>query len=261
MTTVLLFGVKNSARFNVFITILNLSIIMFIIWCLPRPFLSSDTAWIRSPSLSHDRHPPPLFLARLSSGRSVGSFNLDPDNWDPFFPYGFEGSLKGAGTVFFSFIGIHLPPVSCCIIRCSSHSAHEFKPSIQPTGFDSVTTLAGEVARPGRDLPIGIAGTLGIASFLYVAVSLIITGKPPRATFSIPPSCLRSFVPLMDAITPFRHGALHADRQGRSSLQCLPGLGHDVGGGNHRRWLRLHPHIDHVCFAPRPAPYLLPDGS
>jgi len=43
-------------------------------------------------------------------------------------------------------------------------------------GFDSVSTLAGEVRRPDRDLPLGIVGTLGIVSALYVAVSLVITG-------------------------------------------------------------------------------------
>jgi len=43
-------------------------------------------------------------------------------------------------------------------------------------GFDAVTTLAGEVKNPGRDLPVGVVGTLGIATVLYVAVALVITG-------------------------------------------------------------------------------------
>jgi APA family basic amino acid/polyamine antiporter len=43
-------------------------------------------------------------------------------------------------------------------------------------GFDSVTTLAGEVRRPSRDLPIGIVGTLLIATSLYIGVSIVICG-------------------------------------------------------------------------------------
>jgi amino acid transporter len=43
-------------------------------------------------------------------------------------------------------------------------------------GFDSVSTLAGEVRNPGRNLPIGIVGTLAIATTLYCAVSLVMCG-------------------------------------------------------------------------------------
>lgn len=77
------------------------------------------------------------------------------ENWDPFFPYGGQGVFSGAGIVFFSYIG-----------------------------FDSVTTLAGEVARPTRDLPLGIVGTLSIATVLYVGVSLVSTGMINYKNFS-----------------------------------------------------------------------------
>ena len=77
----------------------------------------------------------------------VGALYVKLDNWTPFFPYGAKGAFAGAGIVFFSYIG-----------------------------FDSVTTLAGEVARPSRDLPLGIVGTLSIATVLYVGVSLVLTG-------------------------------------------------------------------------------------
>ena len=43
-------------------------------------------------------------------------------------------------------------------------------------GFDCVCTLAEELKNPQRDLPLGIITTLGIVTFLYVAVSLVITG-------------------------------------------------------------------------------------
>lgn len=106
---ILIMGVKDSAKFNLVITILNVTTITFII----------------------------IF----------GAFLVDTSNWKPFFPYGGQGVFKGAGIVFFSYIG-----------------------------FDSVTTLAGEVARPSRDLPLGIVGTLSIATVLYIGVSLVATG-------------------------------------------------------------------------------------
>jgi len=46
-------------------------------------------------------------------------------------------------------------------------------------GFDSVSTLAGEVKNPGRNLPIGIIGTLLISTALYAGVSLVVTGMVP----------------------------------------------------------------------------------
>jgi len=61
-------------------------------------------------------------------------------------------------------------------------------------GFDSVSTLAGEVAKPGRDLPIGIVGTLGIVTALYITVGLVLTGMQPYYLIS-------TTAPLADAFT------------------------------------------------------------
>eukprot|EP01118_Nematostelium_gracile_P009396 TRINITY_DN3160_c0_g1_i1.p1 TRINITY_DN3160_c0_g1~~TRINITY_DN3160_c0_g1_i1.p1 ORF type:complete len:546 (-),score=126.59 TRINITY_DN3160_c0_g1_i1:29-1666(-) len=108
-TLVLLFGVKESAKFNMVITVVNLAIILFVI--------------------------------------IAGSIYVKPHNYHDFAPFGIQGIWKGVGTVFFSYIG-----------------------------FDSVSTLASEVKNPARDLPIGIVGTLLIASALYVAVSMVVTG-------------------------------------------------------------------------------------
>jgi len=79
-----------------------------------------------------------------------GAFYIDTANWTPFLPYGYSGVFNGAAVVFFSYVG-----------------------------FDSVTTLAGEVANTKRDLPIGIVGTLGMVTLLYCLVSLVITGMLP----------------------------------------------------------------------------------
>ena len=79
-----------------------------------------------------------------------GAFFINSENWSPFLPYGVTGVINGAAIVFFSYVG-----------------------------FDAVTTLAGEVENTKRDLPIGIVGTLAIVTFLYCAVSLVITGMVP----------------------------------------------------------------------------------
>jgi APA family basic amino acid/polyamine antiporter len=77
-----------------------------------------------------------------------GAFHVHTVNWsDDFAPFGAKGVFSGAGVVFFSYIG-----------------------------FDSVSTLSGEVKNPGRNLPIGIVGTLLITTFLYCAISLVVTG-------------------------------------------------------------------------------------
>lgn len=46
-------------------------------------------------------------------------------------------------------------------------------------GFDTASTTALEARNPQRDLPIGILGTLVIATVLYVAMAAILTGMLP----------------------------------------------------------------------------------
>ncbi|MEH6889078.1 amino acid permease [Bacillus sp. JJ864] len=81
---------------------------------------------------------------------------VKPENWTPFMPFGFDGVMVGAATVFFAFIG-----------------------------FDAVSTAAEEVKRPQRDLPIGIIASLLICTVLYIAVSLILTGIVPYGQLNI----------------------------------------------------------------------------
>lgn len=85
---------------------------------------------------------------------AVGSRHVQPANWQPFMPYGYNGMLSAAALVFFAFIG-----------------------------FDAVTSAAEEVKRPERDLPIGIIGSLAACTFLYVIVSAIMTGIVPYQQF------------------------------------------------------------------------------
>ena len=77
----------------------------------------------------------------------AGATQVEFTNWQPFAPSGARGVLENAGFVFFSFIG-----------------------------FDCVCTLAEELRNPQRDLPRGIVITLAIVTFLYISVSLVLTG-------------------------------------------------------------------------------------
>jgi APA family basic amino acid/polyamine antiporter len=44
------------------------------------------------------------------------------------------------------------------------------------TGFEAVANLSEETQRPGRDLPLGLLGTLGLATVLYIGVSFVLVG-------------------------------------------------------------------------------------
>lgn len=80
---------------------------------------------------------------------AVGSFYLNgaKANWSPFFPYKWSGVFSGTGEMFFSYIG-----------------------------YDTVSTLAGESINPGRDMPIAVFLTVGIATLLYMGVGFVLTG-------------------------------------------------------------------------------------
>jgi APA family basic amino acid/polyamine antiporter len=86
----------------------------------------------------------------------VGVFYVKPENWTPFAPFGFEGIITGAATVFFAYLG-----------------------------FDAVATAAEEVKRPQRDVPIGIISSLFICTILYIVVSLILTGMVPYTQLNV----------------------------------------------------------------------------
>lgn len=67
-----------------------------------------------------------------------------------FFPYGFSGVMVGAAIVFFAYIG-----------------------------FDAISTHAEEAVKPQRDLPLGILGSLGGCTILYILMAGVITGMEP----------------------------------------------------------------------------------
>ena len=94
-----------------------------------------------------------VFVILLFIG--IGFFFINKVNWHPFIPpntgewghYGWSGILRGSAVIFFAYIG-----------------------------FDAVSTAAQEAKNPQRDMPIGILGSLGISTVLYILVAIVLTG-------------------------------------------------------------------------------------
>jgi APA family basic amino acid/polyamine antiporter len=70
-----------------------------------------------------------------------------PPNEGGFGHFGWSGVLRGAGVMFFAYIG-----------------------------FDAVSTAAQEAKHPQRDMPIGILGSLAICTVIYIAVAIVLLG-------------------------------------------------------------------------------------
>ena len=86
---------------------------------------------------------------------ALGWQYIDPANYHPYIPentgtfghFGWSGVLRGAGLVFFVFIG-----------------------------FDAVAASAQETKNPSRDLPIGIIGSLLVCTVLFGLFGHVMTG-------------------------------------------------------------------------------------
>jgi APA family basic amino acid/polyamine antiporter len=126
-TTILVIGIRESSWANDFIVVVKVGIIFLIV--------------------------------------AFGLTRVVPSNWEPFIPentgewgtFGWSGVLRGAGLVFFAFIG-----------------------------FDAVSTTAQEAKNPQRDMPIGILGSLVVCTILYVAVSAVLAGMLPYTQLNLP---------------------------------------------------------------------------
>ncbi|BDC52648.1 amino acid permease [Bryobacterales bacterium F-183] len=75
---------------------------------------------------------------------------------EDFFKHGWGGVVRGASIVFFAFIG-----------------------------FDAVSTAAQEAKNPGRDMPIGILGSLVVCTILYILFGHVLTGVANWQEFKI----------------------------------------------------------------------------
>lgn len=86
-------------------------------------------------------------IAILSIFVIVGVFQIHPQNYSPFMPYGPLGILQGAGFIFFAYLG-----------------------------FGRIAALGEEVKDPKRTLPLSILFALAASAILYVVTGLVATG-------------------------------------------------------------------------------------
>lgn len=94
----------------------------------------------------------------------IGAPHVHTANWQPFLPpsqggfaFGWLGVVRAASILFFAYLG-----------------------------FEAVATAALEAKRPQRDIPIGILGSLLVATIVYIAVALVLTGLVPYAKLNVP---------------------------------------------------------------------------
>ena len=119
ITVVLVWGIKESSNFNAVMVLIKIIVLLFFIG---------------------------LALYYVSPAKMT-------ENWKPFQPQGWFGTLTGAAVVFFAYIG-----------------------------FDAVSTVAEETKNPSKDLPVGIIASLIICTILYVLVAAVFTGMVPWDT-------------------------------------------------------------------------------
>jgi APA family basic amino acid/polyamine antiporter len=132
ITTILVIGIKESANFTTGVVILKVIVVCMFIGIAA------------------------TFLAK---------HNWQPNYWHPFIPentgtrgqFGWSGILRGAGVVFFAYIG-----------------------------FDAVSTAAQEAKNPKRDMPLGILGSLVICTVLYILVAGLLTHLVPYQQLNVP---------------------------------------------------------------------------
>jgi basic amino acid/polyamine antiporter, APA family len=104
----------------------------------------------------------------------AGAFFVKLSNWSPFVPQaaGSAGATHGSRRTLAQ-VAFGLPPEAFGVGGILTAAAVVF---FAYSGFEAVANMSEETRKPGRDLPLGLFGTLAIASVLYIGVALVVTG-------------------------------------------------------------------------------------
>jgi APA family basic amino acid/polyamine antiporter len=127
VAALLMYGVRESARANTVMVIVKVGILIFFV--------------------------------------VVGVGSINGDNFSPWSPHGFNGTVDAAALIFFAYIG-----------------------------FDAISTSGEEAENPSRDLPFAIIGALLICTLLYIVVAVVTVGLAPADKLA------GSDAPLADAL-------------------------------------------------------------